>query len=89
MLSRPDKPSVRGLSPTPLDIEDIVEKAFEEAFAKASDRVLQNKAEELFRRMFENGSPMAKKLEDKIEQGFERFLEHGICWEKKRAGFRK
>jgi hypothetical protein len=36
-----------------------------------------------------SGSPLSRRLEEKIEQGFQRFLEEGIRWEKKKAGFRK
>jgi len=73
----------------PIDVEDISEKAFEHAFAKSLEDILQKKAEELFQKAFANGSPFAKKLEDQIELGFERFVEQGIRWEKKRAGFKK
>jgi hypothetical protein len=30
---------------------------------------------------------LAKKLEEEIEEGFQRFIERGIRWEKKGAGF--
>ena len=73
----------------PIDIETVIEKAFEQAFSRALDQVVQRKAEELFRKMLGADSPLSKKLEEKIEQGFTRFLEHGIRWEKKRVGFRK
>ena len=46
-------------------------------------------AEEVFKKMLAAGSPLSKKLEEKIEQGFERFLEEGSRWEKKKAGFKK
>ena len=72
-----------------IDIETIIERAFESASSKALDQAIQAKAEELFKRAFENGSPMAKKLEEKIEKGFERFMEQGNRWEKKRPGFKK
>jgi hypothetical protein len=51
----------------PINIEEIIEKAFEQAFAKALDQTLQNKAEALFKKAFENGSPLSRKLEEKIE----------------------
>jgi hypothetical protein len=62
----------------PINIEEIVEHAFEQAFSRALDVTLQSKAEVLFKNAFEDGSPLAKKLEAKIEQGFERFLDEGI-----------
>ncbi len=72
-----------------IDIEEVLERAFEQAFLRALDQTVQAKAEELFKRMLATGSPLSKKLEEKIEQGFERFLEEGIRWEKKRPGFKK
>jgi hypothetical protein len=38
----------------------------------------------LFKKAIENGSDLSKKLEGKIELGFERLVEEGIQWEKKR-----
>src|SRR5262249_8804403 len=70
-------------------IEVIIERAFEQAFQKALDQTLQTKAKELFKKTFQNGSPLAKKLEEKIEAGFEKFIEQGIRWEKKKPGFKK
>jgi hypothetical protein len=58
----------------PINIEDIIERAFEEAFSKALEQTLQTKAEQLFKTAFANGSPLAKKLETKIEDGFQRFV---------------
>jgi hypothetical protein len=73
----------------PINAEEIVERAFEQAFAKALEQILQNKAEMLFQKAFSNGSPLAKKLEAKIEEGFDRFIDEGIRWEKKKPGFKK
>jgi hypothetical protein len=73
----------------PINIEDVVEKAFEQAFTRALDQVLQGKAEILFKKAFANGSPLSKKLEEKIEEGFQRFVDQGIQWEKKKPGFKK
>ncbi len=73
----------------PINIEEIIERAFEQAFSKALEQTLQNKAEELFKVAFANGSPLAKKLETKVEEGFEHFVEEGIRWDKKKAGFKK
>ena len=73
----------------PINIEEIVEKAFEQAFMRALEQVLQTKAEILFKKAFENGSPLSKRLEDKIEQGFQRFVDEGILWEKKKPGFKR
>lgn len=73
----------------PINIEEIIEKAFEQAFSKALEQTIQSKAEVLFTRAFENGAPFGKKLEEKIVLGFERFMQEGIQWEKKKPGFRK
>jgi hypothetical protein len=62
---------------------------FEQAFAKALEQILQAKAEALFHKAFSNGSPLSQKLEAKIEEGFERFIEDGIRWDKKKPGFKK
>jgi hypothetical protein len=72
-----------------INIEDIVEKAFEQAFSRALDQVLQNKAEVLFKKAFENGSDLSKRLDSKIEEGFQRFVDHGIQWDKKKPGFKR
>jgi len=37
------------------------------------DQTLQSKAEVLFKKAFEDGSVLSKKLEEKIEQGFQQF----------------
>ena len=73
----------------PINIEDVLEKAFEQAFLKALEHTVQAKAEELFRKALSPGSPVAEKLQEKMEQGFQRFLEDGIRWEKKKPGFKK
>ncbi len=73
----------------PIDIEDAIEKAFEQAFLKALDQVLQVKAEAIFKKALADGSPVAKKLESRIEEGLQRFLHEGIRWEKKKPGFKK
>jgi len=72
-----------------IDIEDVLERAFEQAFLRALDQTVQAKAEELFNKFLAPGSPLAQKLEEKMEQGFQQFLEKGIRWEKKKAGFKK
>jgi len=61
----------------------------QQAFSKALEQTLQTKAEELFKHAFANGSPLASKLESKIEEGFQRFIEDGIRWDKKKPGFKK
>jgi hypothetical protein len=73
----------------PINIEEIIERAFEQAFSKALEQTLQSKAEELFKVAFANGSPLANKLQAKIEEGFRLFVEEGIRWDKKKAGFKK
>ena len=72
-----------------INIEEVLERAFEQAFLRALDQTVQAKAEDLFKKMLSAGSPLSKKLEEKIERGFERFLEEGIRWEKKKPGFKK
>jgi hypothetical protein len=71
-----------------INIEEI-EKALEEAFARALDQAIQAKAEPVFAKALANGSPFGKKLEEKIEEGLRRFVEEGIQWEKKKPGFKK
>jgi hypothetical protein len=73
----------------PVDIEEAIEKAFGQAFLKALDQVLQSKAEVIFKKALADGSPVAKKIEAKIEEGLHRFLHEGIRWEKKKPGFKK
>jgi hypothetical protein len=70
-------------------IEEVLERAFEQAFLRVLDQTVQVQAEALFKKFLAPESPLAKKLEEKIERGFERFLEEGIRWEKKKAGFKK
>jgi hypothetical protein len=70
-----------------IGIEGVLERAFEQAFLRALDQTVQAKAEELFKRMLAPGSPLTKRLEEKMEQGFQHFLEQGIRWEKKKTGF--
>jgi hypothetical protein len=77
-----------GSEPVPIDIEDMIERAFEQAFMKAFEEILQNKAEVIFKKVLGNGS-IAKKLEEKIEKGLETFFQEGIRWDKKKPGFKK
>jgi hypothetical protein len=72
----------------PVNIEEIIEQALENAFAKAIEHVVQEKAEMLFLKAFENGSPFSARLQQKIEEGFDRFFQKGIRWEKKKPGFK-
>jgi hypothetical protein len=73
-----------------INIEGVVlERAFEQAFLRALDQAVQTKAEELFRKALTAGSPLSQKLEEKIEQGFQRFLNEGVRWDKKKPGFKK
>jgi hypothetical protein len=62
----------------PFGIEETIEKAFQTAFSRALDQILQSKAETLIKKAFEEGSPLAKKLDEKIAAGFQRFVENGI-----------
>ena len=73
----------------PACVESVMERAFEQAFLKALEQTVQAKAEELFRNALSPGSPVAQKLQEKMEQGFQRFLEGGIRWDKKKPGFKK
>ena len=72
-----------------INIEEIVVRAFEQAFAQALERTLQTKAKALFKKAFKDGSPLAKELEAKIEEGFHYFIEEEIRRKKKKAGFKK
>jgi hypothetical protein len=72
-----------------INIEEVLERAFEQAFQKALEQTVQAKAEELFRKALSQGWPLSLKLQEKMEHGFQRFLEEGIRWEKKKAGFKK
>ena len=58
-----------------INIEQIIENAFEQAFSRALEQTIQNKAETLFKKAFENGSPLSEKLEKKIEEGLQ-LLDH-------------
>jgi len=69
----------------PINIERTVERAFSTALEQA----LQAKAEELLKKALRAGSPLRRKIDERIEQGFERFITNGIQWEKKRVGFKK
>ena len=57
-----------------INIEEVLERAFEQAFLKALEQTVQVKAEELFRKALSQGSPVAERLQEKMEQGFQRFL---------------
>lgn len=73
----------------PIDIEEMIEKAFEQAHMRALDQVIQANAETLFMKAISNGSSFSKRIEQKIEVGLNRFLQEGIRWEKKKPGFKK
>jgi len=72
-----------------INIEELLERAFEQAFRRALEQTVSTKAEELFKTALTAGSPLSKKLEEQIEQGFHHFLDEGIRWDKKKAGFKK
>ncbi len=57
-----------------INIEVIIEKAREEAFARALDQAIQTKAEAIFVKAFENGAPFGKRLEEKIAEAFQRLI---------------
>jgi hypothetical protein len=60
-------------------IEQIIERALQQAFAKALEQSVLPKTEVLFREAFADGSPLAKRLEGKIEEGFQRFVDSSHC----------
>jgi len=62
----------------PINIDEIIERAFERGFAKALEPIVQTKAEALFQKAFATGSLLAKKLEDKIEAGLQHFFEEAF-----------
>lgn len=58
-----------------------VESSMDGAFADALHRAIQNQADSLISKAFETRAPLRKKLEEIIEQAFQRFIEKGIEWE--------
>ena len=72
-----------------LTIEEVLERAFEQAFLKALEQTVQTKAEQMFRKALTQDSPLSQNLQQKMEQGFQHFLEEGIRWDKKKPGFKK
>ena len=48
-----------------------------EIFAGVLEQTIQPKMEQLFKEAFAKGSPLAKKLEARIEEGFRRFIKRG------------
>ena len=62
-------------SATPV-IEKMIERALEPDFARALERVIRAKTEAQVEKALQEGSPLAKKLEQKIEQEFGRFVEN-------------
>jgi hypothetical protein len=72
-----------------INIDEVLERAFEQAFLKALEQTVQTKAEELFRKALTQDSPLSRRLQEKMEQGFQHFLDEGIRWEKKKPGFKK
>ncbi len=73
----------------PINIEEMMERALEHAFAKALEQMVQNQAETFFQKAFANGAPLAQKLQDKMAEVLQRFLDESIRWEKKKPGFKK
>jgi hypothetical protein len=70
-------------------IAEVLERAFEQAFRKALEQTVQVKAEELFRNALSQGSPLSQELQEKMEQGLQRFLDEGPRWGRKKPGFKK
>lgn len=69
--------------------EGVLNRAFERGFRRALGRIVQAKAEELFRTALTARSPLAQMLEEKNKQGCQRFLDDGIRWENNKPGFNK
>jgi hypothetical protein len=65
-----------------ISIEKLIEKASERAFLQALDHTIQAKVEVLLRKAFEDGTTLSNKLEEKIDLGFQRFVQDGVHWEK-------
>lgn len=78
-----------GVKPMVINIDDVLEKAIEQAFVRALEQAMQSRMEDLFGRMLAADSPWGKKLEEKMQENLQRFMEEGVRWEKKRPGFRK
>ena len=53
-----------------INIEEVLERAFEQAFLKALEQTVQVKAEELFRKALTQGSPLSQKLQEKWSKAF-------------------
>lgn len=70
------------------NLEKLLKKGFEQAFSRALEQTVQSKAEALFKKTSADGAPLSKKLEEKIEQGFQHFLEEGIRWGKRKPGLK-
>ena len=64
-------------------------EGYSTTFRNLDAQTLQAKAAALFKQAFSNGSGFAKRLEEKIEEDFQRFVENGIHWEKRKPGFKK
>ena len=72
-----------------INIEEVLERAVEQAFLKALEQTVQVKAEESFCKALSGSSPLAERPQEKIDEGLQRFLEDGIRWDKKKPGFKK
>ena len=79
-----------GTRPSPDDLKSKIDDLI--AGEVSSGKLTSDQATELqgvFKAAFANGSPLAKKLETKIEEGFQRFVEEGIKWEKRKPDFKQ
>jgi hypothetical protein len=56
-----------------INIEEVLERALEQAFLRALDQTVQAKAEEVFKRMLSAGSPLSQKLEEISSKGSSAF----------------
>jgi hypothetical protein len=61
-----------------ISIEDVLERAIEQAFTKALEKTVQAKAEELFRKALLQGPLLSLKLQEKMDNGFQPFLDARI-----------
>jgi len=59
----------------PIAIEKVIGRAFERAFRKALEQVVQAKSEALFRKALSDSPPFSRELQHKLEQRFRHYLE--------------
>lgn len=72
-----------------IDIDEVFQRAYKQAFLRALEQMFNIKAEELCERALSEGSPLSQRIEDAIERALQHFLDEGICWERKKRCFKK